>query len=217
VLTNLDSVHELVTIWEGANGLSWRDNPVRAVFSVDDASFRSAMTIDDGGDLASIYSMNHLQSPDLFREFVLDHLAFRDFLAQQWDDAYSSSFVDQVEPIAARLTCCLVYIVPVVNGKGNHVTVATLRSIAETLERRVFKILGYPFDGDSCFNALHDAFQASWPQYLSPFGPIHFSVQPLSARLSWQIRYTSSNESDTGYSKGSFELMSKTRRAHSPR
>jgi hypothetical protein len=96
VLTNLDSVHELLTIWEGANGVEGRDKPIPAVFSVDDASFRPAMTIDNGGNLASIHGMNHLQSPDLFPEFVLDHLAFRNFLAQHWDEAYSSSFVDQV-------------------------------------------------------------------------------------------------------------------------
>jgi hypothetical protein len=68
-------------------------------------------------------------------------------------------FVYQVQPLDPGLTCCVVHVVRGVSGKGNHATITTLKSIAEALGRSIFKVLGYGFDKESCFNDLHDAFQ----------------------------------------------------------
>jgi hypothetical protein len=51
--------------------------------------------------------------------------------------------------------------------KGTEMTVATLESIARDLNNSVFSVLGYAFDGDSCFERSHDGFQSTWEDQLS--------------------------------------------------
>jgi hypothetical protein len=46
-------------------------------------------------------------------------------------------------------------------------TIATLESIARDLNNSAFGVLGYAFDGDSCFGRLHDRFQSAWEEQLS--------------------------------------------------
>jgi hypothetical protein len=54
-----------------------------------------------------------------------------------------------------------------INGKGNESTVTMLEEIAGRLRDTSFSLLGYAFDGDSCFNSLHDGFQRAWEEQLS--------------------------------------------------
>jgi hypothetical protein len=49
-----------------------------------------------------------------------------------------------------------------VSGKGTKMTVANLESIARDLNNLVLSVLGYAFDGDSCFGRLRDGFQNAW-------------------------------------------------------
>jgi hypothetical protein len=42
-----------------------------------------------------------------------------------------------------------------------------------------FAVLGYVFDGDSCFNSLHDGFQNAWEEKLSSGTPNFFETQMI--------------------------------------
>jgi hypothetical protein len=61
--------------------------------------------------------------------------------------------------LTPELACCAVHVVKATNGKGNNWTVGKLEEIAEILDLKGFLIIGYMFDGDSCFNKLHSELQ----------------------------------------------------------
>jgi hypothetical protein len=49
------------------------------------------------------------------------------------------------------------HVYPAENGKGNQETVQTLLRLKRILETEFrFRIVRLAFDGDSCFNPLHD-------------------------------------------------------------
>jgi hypothetical protein len=103
-------------------------------------------------------NLSHLETPDLFSQFVTDPRQFYDFICKNWNSAYSSLFVHQVQPTVPNLTCCAIHCVATTNGKGNPATVAKLKEMAGILGTKGFNILGYAFDGDSCFDPLHSGF-----------------------------------------------------------
>jgi hypothetical protein len=71
--------------------------------------------------------------PRFFSQFVLNPCAFRDFLMEHFEQAYSSLFLYQVQPVELRLTCCLVHTTVAINGKRNESTIFALRAIVTQL------------------------------------------------------------------------------------
>jgi hypothetical protein len=53
------------------------------------------------------------------------------------------------------------------NGKGNENTIIALEAIATQLRESLLIVLEYVFNGDSCFNRLHDGFQDALEEQLS--------------------------------------------------
>jgi hypothetical protein len=90
---------------------------------------------------------------------------------EHFEQAYSSLFAYQVQPVDPRLTYCLVHATAAINGKGNESTVVDSEAIATQLRENLFTVLGYAFDGESCFNRLPDGFQDVWEGQLS-YGPL---------------------------------------------
>jgi hypothetical protein len=62
---------------------------------------------------------------------VLNRCGFRDFIAQYFDEAYSSLFVDQIQPLDPRFTYCVVHATAAINGKRNESTATMQEIIAE--------------------------------------------------------------------------------------
>jgi hypothetical protein len=131
---------------------------ISAILFVDAVAFRPIITIDESGKVDGLDGIHQLDAPDMFAQFVLNLCAFRDFVTQHFDRAYSSLFVYQIQLIDPRFTCYLVDAMAAISGKGTEGTVVTLEAIAAKLRNAGFTVLGYAFDGDSCFNSLHDGF-----------------------------------------------------------
>jgi hypothetical protein len=89
--------------------------------------------------------------------------------------------------------------------------------MAETLQRKVFKILGHAFDGDSRFNVLHDAFQASCWQHLSSVSPDSFFSRILVSPVVIADPLRLLKRIKSGHSKEDFELVSTVTQARSRR
>jgi hypothetical protein len=88
---------------------------------------------------------------------------FMTFLREHWKDAYSAFFAFQIQPLDPDLHCCLVHLLPRENGKGDQGIVDRLQSLADRLERYFhFRVVGFAFDGDRCFNGLHGAYASEW-------------------------------------------------------
>jgi hypothetical protein len=116
-----------------------------------------------------------LEAPDIFSHFVFNPCTFRDFVMEHFEQAHSSLSVYQLQSVDPRLTCCLVYAIASMNGKGNESTIVAFEAIATQLRESLFTFLGYVFDGDLCFNHLHDGFQDAWEGQLSSGRWILFS------------------------------------------
>jgi hypothetical protein len=99
---------------------------------------------------------------------------------ERFEQTYSSLFVYPVQPVDVRLTCCLVHATAASNGKGNESIIVALEAIATQLRESLFIVLGYAFDGNSCFNPLYDGLQNAWQGRLSS-GPLDsfFGTQML--------------------------------------
>jgi hypothetical protein len=55
----------------------------------------------------------------------------------------------------------------------------TLETIAAQLRNAGFTVLGCAFNGDSCFNSLHDGFQNAWEEKLSSGSLNFFETQMM--------------------------------------
>jgi hypothetical protein len=83
----------LIDIWRETNHIKGNTDPVPLILSMDAVAFRPNITIGESGKVEGIDGIDHLESSDLFTQFVLDPDAFREFLAKPFDRAYTSLFV----------------------------------------------------------------------------------------------------------------------------
>jgi hypothetical protein len=157
-LMDTSFIDDLIEIWRRLNGSEAFPGPIPAILSVDAVAIRPLITVHEDGRIDGLDNLSQLETPDLFSQFITDPRHFHDFICQHWDSAYSSLFVDHIQPVAPDLTCCAIHCVATTNGKGNPATVAKLREMAAILGTKGFNVLGYAFDGDSCFDGLHSGF-----------------------------------------------------------
>jgi hypothetical protein len=95
------------------------------------------------------------------------------FLEEHWADAYSSLFVFQIQPTNPDLPCGIIHVIPALNGKGTINIVKMLFHLKELLENHFqFRVCGLAFDGDSCFNEMHERFQQTWLPLFSDVIPV---------------------------------------------
>jgi hypothetical protein len=139
---------------------------------MDAVTFCPTITVDELGKVEGIQATDHLEYVYLFAQFMIDPVAFQDFVKDNFDHACTSLFVYQIQPFDRKLTCCVVHIDPAVKGKENRETVRGLQSISEIVGNPIFKIIGDAFNGNSCLNGLQTEFCKTWElQYrVSGFG-----------------------------------------------
>jgi hypothetical protein len=123
-------------------------------------------------------------------------------------------FVCHIQPVEPDLPCSVIHVAPAVNGKGTERTVhqlARLMGIRRTQFN--FTVAGVAFDGDSCFNTLHDGVESSWrglmasdmpsisrqhpPQPLVRCDPLHLLKR---IRYRWVIKQFSVANASRGFS-----------------
>jgi hypothetical protein len=119
--------------------------------------------------------LKRLDDRDLFTEFLRDPQAFSQFLEKHWKDAYSNLFVFHIQPVHPASPCSVIDAYPAENGKGNAETVTTLLNLKTWLEAQCgLRVMGLAFDGDSCFNTLHNDFAEQWRSTLLRASPDPF-------------------------------------------
>jgi hypothetical protein len=158
-LTDIEDMDFLIEIWREANGSEQVMGSIPVILSVDAVAFRPRITIDENEKVEGLERFTQLEAPYILSQFVLNPCTFRDFVMEHFKQAYSSLFVYQVQPVDPRLTCCLVHATAAIHGKGNESTTVALEAISTQLRERLFTVLEYAFDGDQCFNRLHNGFQ----------------------------------------------------------
>jgi hypothetical protein len=141
------------------NGIDDSNEPIVALLAVDAVPFRPTITVDEFKKMEGIQGTDHLEHENLSTQFMIDPAAFQDFVKENFDQAYTSLFVYQIQRLDRKLTYCVVYANPAVNGKGNRETIVGLQSILEMVGSSIFKTIGYAFDGDSCFSGLQTEFR----------------------------------------------------------
>jgi hypothetical protein len=129
---------------------------------VDAVAFPPTITVDELRKVEGIQATDHLEHVDLFTQFMIDPVAFQDFVKDNFDHVCTSLFVYQIRPFNRKLTGCVVHVDPAVNGKGNHETVRGSQSISEIVGNSIFKIIGYDCNGDCCFSGLQTEFCKTW-------------------------------------------------------
>jgi hypothetical protein len=157
-----------------ANSIAEAGNSIPAILSLKVVAFCPTITIDESGKVEGLDGIHQLEAPDTFAQFVLNACGFRNFVAQHFDHVYSSLFLYQIQPLYPRFTCYEVHAAAAINGKGNESTVTMREIMTEKLRVAPFSLLGYGFDGDSCFNSLHNCFQNAWEEWLSSEGVMRF-------------------------------------------
>jgi hypothetical protein len=151
-------------LWEQAVPQDIPDRTI--VLAVDAVAFRPLVTVTDG-EVRGPKHLKHLDDHNSFTHFLKDLNAFIEFLHKDWEEAYSSMLVFQIQPIHPSLPCPVIRVYPVEYGKGTQDTVATLLKMKTSLEAQFrSRTVGPAFDGDSCFNGLHDEFAAQWRKVL---------------------------------------------------
>jgi hypothetical protein len=129
---------------------------------VDAVAFPPTITVDEVGKVEGIQATDDLEYVDLFTQFMIDPVAFQDFVKDNFDHVCTSLFVYHIQPFNRKLTCCVVHIDPAANGKGNHETVHGLQPISEIVGNSIFKIIGDACNADCCFSGLQTEFCKTW-------------------------------------------------------
>jgi hypothetical protein len=117
-MVDLEGVGELVTRWNESHPDTANDR--RVVLSVNAASFRPRITIADDGSVDGLEEIRQLESPGLFKQYLLSPKAFTAFLTKHWSAAYPAIFEFQIRPVRPSLSCCIVHTWQRRNGKGNE-------------------------------------------------------------------------------------------------
>jgi hypothetical protein len=143
------------------------ESKCRVVLAVEAAAFRPTITIREDGIIEELDNFREFD-PSLFETFLRQPQAFVSFLQEHWDAADSAFFIFQLQPLHSNLHCGIVYIVPATQGKGTEVIVARLFQLKALSEKRFDLIVcGLAFDGDSCYNSIHDIFFRSWSLHVN--------------------------------------------------
>jgi hypothetical protein len=66
---------------------------IPVILSVNAVAFRPRITIDENGKVEGLEVFAQLEAPDIFGQLVLNPYAFRDFVMEHLEQAYSSLFV----------------------------------------------------------------------------------------------------------------------------
>jgi hypothetical protein len=131
----------------------------RIILSVDPAVFCPLITLSEDVEVRCLKHLKQIHDPDLFRHFLEDREAFTDFLQRHWYEAYFNMFAFQIQLIRPAFRCSIVHVYAAPNGKGTQEMVRSFLQLKPILETEFdFVASGLAFDGDSCFNNLHDNF-----------------------------------------------------------
>jgi hypothetical protein len=183
VLQDSNRMGELIALWEKSSRATGHWD---VILAVDAVAFRPLVTVTEDGEVHGLKNMTRLADTDMFTEFLRDPPAFAHFLETHWKQAYSNLFVFHLQPVDPALPCAVIHLYPAENGKGNPDTVSKLLELRNKLEREFgFTVRGLAFDGDSCFNALHDEFAAFWKDLLRSHPQRAFSGLHDIAQMIW--------------------------------
>jgi hypothetical protein len=117
-------------------------------------------------------TLDCLENPDLFSQFVINPEAFIQFLKKHWDKVYTSLFVYQLRPVNPNLPCAILHIIPALHGKATAQVIEKLLQLREILTQDLqFSVGGLAFDGNSMFSSLHTEFEDNWTQHVSIENP----------------------------------------------
>jgi hypothetical protein len=91
---------------------------IPVILPVEAVAFRLRIRIDEKGKVKGPEGFTQPEAPDIFNQLILNPCAFRDFMMEHFEQAYSSFLCTECSQ--SRLTCCLVHATAAINGKGNE-------------------------------------------------------------------------------------------------
>jgi hypothetical protein len=78
-------------------------------------------------------TLDRLENPDLFSQFVANPEAFIQFLKRHWDEVYTSLFVYQLQPVNPNLPCSILHIIPALHGKATTQVIEKLLQLKDII------------------------------------------------------------------------------------
>jgi hypothetical protein len=215
-MLDLNDVDDLLSIWRTVNHVDAEDR-VDAILSVGAVTFKPLVTICEDGSVEGIADFDCLESGDLFSQPIANPTLFHQFVLSDWKEGYSSLFVFHIQPVHEQLICCAIHALQARNGKGTPQTVCKSKQIHELLTQRGFDVVGYAFDGDSCYDQLYKEFEKIWRLQLpqlhdlrtfieSPVRHVLISSDPLHVLKRIRYRLVSFDAQARGHDSEYFSL-----------
>jgi hypothetical protein len=160
-----NEIEDLLSTWRAANNVD-PGHFIQVILAVDALAFQPLIRIKEDGSVDGIGGLDYRESPDLFSQLTANPRLFHDFVVTHWKKAYSALFVFHIQPMSNQFTCWVVHAIQAAGGKGTPEIVINLEQIRKLLTAYGFRILGYGFDGDSCYDRVHREFQENWKRRL---------------------------------------------------
>ena len=91
---------------------------------------------------------------------------FESFLRYYHKKIIRSGFVYQIQPYSIKCPTFVVHIIPSASGKGNEDIVEMLKQIKIIAKKYKVLIQTFAFDGDKCFNLLHQLYFTSYFDFI---------------------------------------------------
>lgn len=178
--TNIDKIGEIIHQYKKDHHILQHDE-LHCCLSVDALFFNPEVKISPKNEIDGMLLSEHdicklpLNAADLFNS---NPDLFESFLRFYHKKIIRSGFVFQIQPYSTIYPTFVVHIIPSPTGKGNENIVESLKNIKVISKKYKILIQTFAFDGDKCFNILHQLYFNSYFNFIlknSTFKLIHKS------------------------------------------
>ena len=153
-LINLDNLKATVENYRKQNNV---DGKIKAILATDAVSLTPEIGISKKGLVTGLLQEEILKQSEM-RILERKFKKFEEYCKSKKDVTITDAFIYHVQPVNSTLRSFVCYIHPSTQGKATDREVELLRTITKKLELEDFEIIGFVFDGDTTYSALHKTY-----------------------------------------------------------
>lgn len=161
-------IFNIIKNWKSKNNIK-SNTIIQCCLSVDALFFNPEITISPDNEISGMnlkisdvqklpekVSYIFSENPELFESFLRYHKK----------EINRASFVFQIQPFNIIYPCFVCHIFPFTTGKANSEIIEKLNLIKKIAKQLKIYIKTYAFDGDNCYNKLHNQYYGTFINYL---------------------------------------------------
>lgn len=161
---NESCISSIIKNWKSQNKIKYNEK-INCCLSVDALFFNPEIIISKNNVISGMkLSLEDVQKlPENASEIFSENPElFESFLRYNKNKINRTGFVFQIQPLNIKYPCFVCYIIPSTTGKANREIIEKLQLIKNIAKQHKIYIKSFAFDGDNCYNELHNQYYRSY-------------------------------------------------------